>query len=72
MVDDVAERYRISELEDYTEAELFDILKTAWGYSKAQPFDVIGRLNKISLYVRMDPGKEVVSAMKNVEPIPFR
>lgn len=47
MVDDAAERYLISDLENYSENELIERLKLAWGYSKTQPFDLIGRLKEI-------------------------
>jgi len=46
-MDDIVEMYSISELKDHTEIELLTRLKTVWGYSKDQPFDVIGRLKKI-------------------------
>jgi energy-coupling factor transporter ATP-binding protein EcfA2 len=46
-MDDIVEMYSISELKDHTEFELLNLLKTAWNYSKAQPFDVIGRVKKI-------------------------
>lgn len=46
MQEDVANGYRISDLSDYTEAELFRLIKTHWGYEDSQPFDIIGRLKK--------------------------
>jgi len=43
---DKEEKFRIADLAEYSEADLTRILKTRWGYSDAQPFDVIGRLNQ--------------------------
>ncbi len=47
MQDDVADGYRIADLSDYSEAQLFRLIKTHWGYGNAQPFDIIGRLKEI-------------------------
>lgn len=46
MQEDVADGYRISDLSDYTEAELFRLIKTHWGYGNSQPLDIIGRLKE--------------------------
>ncbi len=46
MQEEVPDGYRITDLADYSEAELFGLLKTHWGYS-SQPFDIIGRLKKL-------------------------
>ncbi len=46
MQEDVADGYRISDLSDYTDAQLFRAVKSNWGYEDSQPFDIIGRLKK--------------------------
>jgi hypothetical protein len=40
MQEDVADGYRISDLSDYTEAELFRLIQTHWGYEDSQPLDI--------------------------------
>ncbi|MDD5493535.1 MAG: hypothetical protein PHG36_02515 [Dehalococcoidia bacterium] len=48
MQKDFEERYLFQELADYSESELVRLLKTHWGYSNTQPFDIIGRMKEIS------------------------
>ena len=48
MQEDVADGYRIADLSDYTEVQLFRLIKSHWGYGNTQPFDIIGRLKEIS------------------------
>ena len=49
MQEDVADGYRISDLSDYTDAQLFRVVKSHWGYGDSQPFDIIGRLKEKTL-----------------------
>lgn len=43
-----AEGFLTSDLEGLPEAEIVNLLKSQWGYSKEQPFDAIGRLKGIT------------------------
>ncbi|MEQ9451098.1 MAG: AAA family ATPase [Pseudomonadales bacterium] len=49
MQEDVADGYRISDLSDYTDDQLFRVVKSHWGYESSQPFDIIGRLKEKTL-----------------------
>lgn len=46
MQENIAKGYRIVDLYDYSEAQLFQLIKTHWGYGNAQPFDIIGCLKE--------------------------
>lgn len=47
MQEDITKKYRIADLHDYSEAQLFQLIKTHWGYENAQSVDIIGRLKEM-------------------------